>query len=56
MTTPIDALLGSGDAPPRCRVFAEDISVHWFHPGARMCLCGETESRADAWADDEDDE
>jgi hypothetical protein len=48
--SPVDRLLGATGESPQCRVFSEDVAVHWFPRGAHSgdaCLCGETTMRED---------
>ncbi len=45
---PMDAFFPKKGEPPRCRVLAPDISVHWYAtPQAETCICGEVEQRRD---------
>lgn len=41
----IDSLLGAPGQPVMCKVFTDDISMHWFESDAKKgakCLCGKT--------------
>ena len=39
-------LLGQPGDPITCRVFSEDVSVHWYaSPTATHCMCGKTEQK-----------
>jgi hypothetical protein len=50
------SLLGHPGEEPHCKVFTEDMSVHWFPRGATpgdACLCGQRTMSDEAEADQE---
>lgn len=43
MDSPLESLMGHKGDPPTCRVFSEDVSVHWWPDSSAVgdrCLCG----------------
>ena len=41
----INSMLGKKGEPVKCKVFSDEIAMHWFISGAKIgdkCLCGKT--------------